>query len=104
MSDELKEYPNLTWLRKGTQLPTNTETLAFNKVDKNVTDNKEKESESDLNTWFQSDLDIEVIEEIIGLGSYGKTLTVLTIPNPPDLDELDEEEELEDSWTPRFKR
>ena len=70
----------------------------------NVVACREDESDCDLNTWFQSDLEVEVFEEIVGLGSYGKTLTVLTLPDPPDLDELEEDEELEESWTPRFRR
>lgn len=42
--------------------------------------------------------------EIIGLGRYGFTLTVLSgeeLPLDPEDDE-DEEERLIDSWTPRF--
>ena len=42
------------------------------------------------------------MEEIKGLGFYGKTLTVLTGMEHPDLLE-DEDAELERSWTPRFR-
>jgi hypothetical protein len=39
---------------------------------------------------------------VIGLGSYGKTLTVLYEIALPDQEEREEEESMRDSWTPRF--
>ena len=42
---------------------------------------------------------------MIGLGSYGKTLTVLTaIDLEEQIEEIAEEEEFVESWTPRFRR
>jgi hypothetical protein len=58
---------------------------------------------SNLRDWFEGPHSQEVVEEVIGLGSYGKTLTVLTGMEPPDEIE-DDEEEIEESWTPRFRR
>ena len=41
--------------------------------------------------WFEgAPPTVEVIEEAIGLGSYGRVLTVLIIPDLPDADESDE--------------
>ena len=55
--------------------------------------------------WFGGDRSLSVTEQVIGLGAYGRTLTVITAP---DLDEqteaIEEEEELIESWTPRFRR
>ena len=45
---------------------------------------------------------VNATEEVLGLGSYGKVLTVLTTDVLPD--EEDEEDELERCWTPRFRR
>ena len=104
MSDELKEFSGLTWLRKGAALPRNTKTLEFNSNNDNVVCRREDEGESDLITWFQSDIEAEVYEEVMGLGNYSKTLTVLTISGLPDPEELEEDEELEESWTPRFRK
>ena len=104
MSDELKEYPQLTWIKKRTPLPRNTQTFTFNSNTRNILECHENESDTDLNTWFRSNLEVEVFEEVVGLGSYGKTLTVLTIPDPPNLEELEYDAELEESWTPRFRR
>lgn len=104
MSDELKQYPNLTWLKKGMLLPSKTKTFAFNREANNVLSSKQTEADSDLGLWFQSDIEADIHEQIIGLGSYGKTLTVLNLLNLPALEELIEDEELEESWTPRFRR
>lgn len=41
---------------------------------------------------------------VVGLGRYGKTLTVLYDIDVPDADEEEDEESLIESWTPRFKR
>ncbi len=58
--------------------------------------------------WFDGDKAIELDEEVIGLGSYGYTLTVFSsdiLPEDPDNDEdCEEEARLTDSWTPKFAR
>ena len=41
------------------------------------------------------------MEEIVGLGDYGRTLTILSTTMFADDD--DEDEDLEDRWTPRFR-
>jgi len=62
------------------------------------------ENDTDMASWFQLDRSISIYEEVIGLGNYGKTLTVLSLESLPTEDEEDEEEELQESWTPRFRR
>jgi hypothetical protein len=49
---------------------------------------------------------LEITEEIVGLGRYGKTLTILSIDaeDVADDDEKDDDDDLEESWTPRFRR
>jgi len=58
--------------------------------------------------WLGGVRSVKALEEVIGLGSYGKTLTVLTCPSIQDqLDEEeegDDEESMTDRWTPRFRR
>ena len=46
---------------------------------------------------------IEISEDIVGLGRYGKTLTVLHEINVPDTEDEESEQSLIESWTPRFK-
>jgi hypothetical protein len=43
-------------------------------------------------------------EEVVGLGGYGRTLTVLSAQDAVDVEELQEDEELIESWKPRFRR
>ncbi len=104
MSDEIKEIQGLSWIKKDTQLPSNTVTFRFNQLENNILHGNRDEGEATLLDWFDSDLQYALYEEVIGLGTYGKSLTVLTLDNLPDQEEIDEEDELIESWTPRFKR
>jgi len=47
-----------------------------------------------------------VTEEVVGLGQYGRTLTVLTCSSLTMRVEeaADDEDALVESWTPKFKR
>lgn len=103
MSDALREVPNVDWIRANQPIPRRTKTWSFNQVHGNVASGRRADGTTDLSTWFGGRHHVEMTEEVIGLGSYGRTLTVLTAEDF-DLDELDEEEELEESWTPRFRR
>lgn len=102
MSDELKEFPTLNWIKRGANVPQNTKTILFNP--QKIKNGDKEEGASDLITWFNSDFDFEIYEEVIGLGKYGKALTVLSCPGLPSLEEMEEEAELEESWTPRYRR
>lgn len=104
MSDELKEYPGLTWLKKGVALPRGTKTLAFNRDADNVRLAKEDADSVSLTSWFGGKTKYELYEEVIGLGGYGKTLTVLSASDLPDPEEIEEDEDLENSWTLRFRK
>jgi len=58
---------------------------------------------------MDGDRTYRVTEEVVGLGTYGRTLTILTcaaLSLRPETDENDEEEErnLIDSWTLRFRK
>ena len=58
--------------------------------------------------WLGGTRSTRVTEQVVGLGSYGKTLTVLTCPSIQDrIDEEqdnDDEDSLIERWTPRFRR
>lgn len=47
---------------------------------------------------------VALTEEVVGLGGYGRTLTVLAAEGGTDLEELQEEEKMIESWKPRFRR
>lgn len=96
MSKPLKDRRDLTWIRKGAGLPMGTATAAFNKDPHNVLSAKRVSSSSTLDAWFDGGGEVELTEEVIGLGEYGRTLTVLSaesLPDPPEEDEKSEEDE-----------
>lgn len=104
MSDSLRELPGLDWPRKGTPLPLSVITRKFNMDPSNISLSRRDESETMLQDWFGGSLEIEMYEEVIGLGGYEKALTVLSASEIPDIDEIEDEDALIESWTPRFKR
>lgn len=104
MSDELRELKGLSWINKGMTLPNNSVTSRFNRLERNVLSGNRAEGEAFLLDWFGCNLEYDFYEEVIGLGTYGKTLTILTLEQIPDQEELDEEHDLEESWTPRFRK
>ena len=102
MSSPLKDFSGLDWIRKGTPLPAKSVTATFNDDAENVARGRRVEGESSLQDWFNGPHRQAVVEEVVGLGSYGKTLTVLTGMEPPDEIE-DDEGDLEESWAVRFR-
>ena len=104
MSDALKDVDGINWIRKHELLPKNTATFAFNQDADRIQQADRTEDSSDLQDWFGGRHNIAITEEVIGLGSYGKTLTVLTAPDLPEPEEIEDEDDLVDSWTPKFRR
>jgi hypothetical protein len=102
MSSSLKDFADLDWIRKGSPLPRGSATYAFNETPDNVRLGRRATGEGALQDWFGGPHRQEVNEEVAGLGSYGKTVTVLSGMEPPD--EVEDEEDLEGSWTPRFHK
>lgn len=103
MSSPLMDFPGLDWIRKGTPLPSSSATAEFNADVENVARSRRAEGQSHLQDWFNGVHRQEIVEEVVGLGSYGKVLTVLTGMEPPDELE-DEEADLEEAWAVRFRR
>jgi len=104
MSEALKSVAGLTWIKKGTPLPSSCETRRFNASLENIRSSLNAEDETNLTDWFGGRCSIEGLEEVVGLGVYGKTLTVLTFSAMLDEEEEESEEDLKRSWTPQFHR
>ncbi len=108
LSDMIKSLRELTWLRKGSPVPAGTATAQLNADARRVAQADRTEAEIDIMDWLGGARSVPAIEEAIGLGSYGKTLTILTCPSVVDDTYQDDEEEDEDKlierWTPRFRR
>ena len=77
MSDSLRDFKGLEWLHKGDSLPEGTETKIFNSSRENVVGTERVQERVELKDWFGGSRNIPGIEEIIELGRYGKTLTIL---------------------------
>lgn len=93
MSDSLRNARRFEWLKKGDLIPSGTPTAGFNRIAENVRLGKTVEGCSRLATWFDGAPDVEVSEDVVGLGRYGRTLTVLFSEEPLDGDEWDESED-----------
>jgi IrrE N-terminal-like domain len=104
MSNSLQDLRGLTWIRRGSGLPAGTATESFNKNEENVCKGRHVVSTSTLDTWFDGGSTAELNEEIVGLGDYGKTLTVLWADSLPEREETEEYEEGEDANLPPSQR
>src|SRR5262249_19147173 len=102
MSKPLLDFDNLAWPRKGQILPAGTATDRFNTNPDDVRTAQRAAAETQLRDWFGGSGSILATEEVIGLGSYGKTLTILS--SDVFADEENEDEELENCWSLRFSK
>ena len=107
MSEAMKSLPDLSWLKKGSPVPANTETERFNAEIERVLHGEHATNELDVLDWLGGKRSVSVTEEVVGLGRYGKTLTVLSsrsIGHEAYADEGDDEDDLIERWTPRFRK
>jgi hypothetical protein len=106
-SESFKDLGRNIFLPKGTALPGASMTARFNALAGNIASGRQATGECRLRDWFDTDRNPALDEQVVGLGSYGLTLTVLSsdeLAIDPDLDEEDEDATLEENWTPRFAR
>ncbi len=108
LSVAIKSLPEISWLRKGSPVPKNTGTAKLNADSDRILKAERTVKKIDVMDWLGGKRSTMVTEEVIGLGQYGKTLTVLsssTIGNEADSGDADEDEaEMIERWTPRFHR
>lgn len=103
MSQAMKNFSGLIWLRPGDLLPKDTLTANYN-TQRTEFDEAEKSDETDLRLWLDGTRSRDAIEETIGLGRYGKTLTVVTCTSTErDGEDEEDEDSLCKSWTPHFR-
>lgn len=102
MSKPLQDFDGLEWPCKGQPLPGGTKTDLFNADADNVRLARRADGETELRDWFGGRRSIPGTEEVLGLGSYGKTLTILS--SDVFADDEEEDEDLEERWNPRFRR
>ena len=108
LSEPMKSLPKLDWLRKGTKLPAGTTTARLAADPARVRAGNCTADAVDVRDWLGGTTKAEVSEESIGLGAYGKVLTVLVSSSIGQEEDPDEDEESDENvierWTPRFRR
>jgi len=104
ISPALQEVAGSNRIEKDDLLPPKGPTETFNEDQGRVREGARDEGLSDLQDWIGGRHSIEMTEEVVGLGGYGRTMTVLSANEAVDVEELEEEAEIEKSWRPRFRR
>lgn len=104
MSKRLKELPNVRWPKRDDPVPSGTATYRLIADPRNVLDGEREAGTPHLHHWFTTGPDITLEEEVVGLGRFGRVLTILTASNALDDEEAEEEVSLIESWTPKFSR
>jgi len=108
LSEAMKSLPQLSWLKKGSAVPMGTATARLSASAERVLRGDRAIDEIDVMDWLGGTRSAVVTEEVVGLGTYGKTLTILSssrIGHKEDgLDDDDNDAEIVERWTPRFRR
>lgn len=102
MSPAFSRLKGFEWLRRGSRVPPKTTTAVFSSDTTNVELGRHTNATCWLPEWFGEGPDIELFEDVVGLGNYGKTLTLLWADDFPDED--DEDEDAIGAFEPTFHR
>jgi hypothetical protein len=87
-STAMRQARGYRHLKKGSVLPRESLTRGFNQHMSNVTSAKRDADDTDLLHWFHTDEESMQAEEVVGLGDYGRTLTIITADIPDDDESL----------------
>jgi len=102
-SRAIRELRNVSWPKAGDSLPISAATSRFNQLKENVERGMRRESTSTLSDWVEGAPGLELNEDVIGLGQYGKTLTVLFANEALD-DDDEQDEDRDDGYRPSWER
>jgi Zn-dependent peptidase ImmA (M78 family) len=87
MSDCIRSCKGIEWLSKGSIVAGSTATFKFNKDEANVAQGRRAEAWTTLDLWFDGAPELEMKEDVVGLGGYRKTLTMLFTNEPLEEDD-----------------
>lgn len=93
LSESLRELKGTRWPTKGSLLPRESETASFNRDPENVAAGRTAEGAGPVSDWLDGDCEVELNEDVVGLGGYGRTLTILFTDEPLFDEEEDEDED-----------
>lgn len=83
MSDTMRtKVRGALWPQKGKSIPSQSQTATFNEKQNNILSGAKVESTSYLDAWFAGAQSEKINEDVIGLGGYGKTMTILFFGEP----------------------
>lgn len=103
LSPAIQEQTSISWLKAGDFIPADSATASFQRNPEDVRAGKRREASSYLSDWLEGAPRLEVNEDIVGLGTYGKTLTVLFTREAIEMEE-DEEEDSSSRFERRMQR
>ena len=101
-STPFRQIPGIEWLRRGDPLPGDTASSRFASARDWVGTGSTVEDGSRLHDWFSAAPRRDVREDVVGLGSYGRLLTVLSAEFD-DKESEEEEDEPEDDYIARWE-
>lgn len=101
-SDSFRLLPGIDWLRKRENIPPDVPTRRLGTDIAWVGRCEVALEGSLLNQWFPDAAKQEVEEDVVGLGSYDRTLTVLVTEAAPEEDD-DQSQEPSDGYIDRWK-
>ena len=100
ISERMLTLHPLRWPKKGERVPQSTGASYLMADPERVLASERKSREVDGVTWFGGFDDVELYEESIGLGRFGRTLTILTtVDDLPD----EEDDDSDDGWNRRSR-
>jgi Zn-dependent peptidase ImmA (M78 family) len=95
LSPTLQEMRGITWIRQGDPIPATSTTARFSNNSQNVANSIKREGYSMLDEWMDGAPPVEVKEDVVGLGHYGKTLTLLFTSEDIEADEIEDYDSFE---------
>jgi Zn-dependent peptidase ImmA (M78 family) len=102
-SRSFKQIPGIDWLRKRDSLPSDVTSKSFSTNLEWIRTCHIAEERERLSAWFPGTRDREVEEDIVGLGSYERLLTVL-MTEETDWGDDDDDEAEQDDYVDRWER
>lgn len=106
MSNAMKSLNFGMWPKKKSLVPAGTLTESVVRLPQEQRQSACEKDETDIACWLGGKRSVPACEEVVGLGSYNRILTVLTCLDILDetfMDEdIDSDEALKERWTPRL--